>query len=106
MLVLSHYLQLNTKLSELPQVDNIARHGVIIEGILCDLFLAECGDALKYEIYQDVLDTDEITPLLIKLHSESNSFDLFNHVEYIVHIEAAKYIDDMLGQVEYDYCQD
>ena len=102
MLVLSHYLQLDEKLSELPEVELIADHGEIIRAALCELFLSECGDALKYEIYQEVLDTDEITRLLIN-YRENVSFStlaLQEHMTDTVHDEVEKYLNDLLNQVE------
>tara|TARA_R110000751_G_scaffold98857_1_gene192125 strand:- start:6 stop:329 length:324 start_codon:yes stop_codon:yes gene_type:complete len=101
MLVLSHYLQLDAKLSELPEVEKIADHGDTIRAALCELFLSECGDALKYEIYQEVRDTDEITSLLINF-CENVSFSaaaLQEHITETVHNEAEKYLDDMLNQI-------
>lgn len=101
MLVLSHYLQLDKKLSELPEVEKIADHGETIRAALCRLFLSECGDALKYEIYQEVLDTDEITGLLVNFR-ENVSFSaaaLQEHITETVNNEAEIYLDDMLSQI-------
>lgn len=105
MLVLSHYLQLDSKLSALPEVESISDHGYAMRGILCDLFLRECGEALKYEIYQEVLDTDEITKLLVD-YRENVSFStlaLQEHITETVHNEVEKYLNDMLNQVERGY---
>lgn len=102
MLVLSHYLQLDAKFSELPEVEKIADHGFVIRAALCELFLSECGEGLKYEIYQEVLDTDEITKLLIN-YRENVSFStlaLQEHMTETVHNEVEKYLNDMLNQVE------
>tara|TARA_R110000823_G_scaffold110656_2_gene230715 strand:+ start:134 stop:457 length:324 start_codon:yes stop_codon:yes gene_type:complete len=101
MLVLSHYLHLDEKLSELPEVEKIADHGETIRAALCELFLSECGDALKYEIFQEVLDTDEITDLLINFR-ENVSFSaaaLQEHTTETVHNEVEKDLDDMLNQI-------
>mgnify|MGYP003672101727 CR=1 FL=1 len=101
MLVLSHYLQLDAKLSELPEVEKIADHGETIRAALCELFLSECGDALKYEIFQEVLDTDEIITLIVNFR-ENVSFSaaaLQEHITETVHNEAEKYLDDMLNQI-------
>tara|TARA_R110002096_G_scaffold396373_2_gene592231 strand:- start:399 stop:713 length:315 start_codon:yes stop_codon:yes gene_type:complete len=101
MLVLSHYLQLDAKFSELPEVEKIDDYGEVIKAALCELFLSECGDALKDEIYQEVHDTDEITGLLIN-YRENVSFStlaLQEHMTETVHNEVEKYLNDMLNQV-------
>ena len=101
MLVLSHYLQLDAKFSELPEVESIADYGETIRAALCELFLSECGDGLKYEIYQEVLDTDELVKLLVN-YRENVSFStlaLQEHITETVHNEVEKYLNDMLNQV-------
>ncbi len=101
MLVLSHYLQLDAKFSELPEVEKIDDYGKVIRAELCELFLSACGDGLKYEIYQEVRDTDKITRLLIN-YRENVSFStlaLQEHMTETVHDEVEKYLNDMLNQV-------
>ena len=103
-MILAKFKELHERLQELDTVDNISRHGSIVERELCKLFLKECDEELKYEIYQVVLDTDEITSLMIN-YQENVSFStikLQEHIEETTHREAAMFIDDMLAQVEKD----
>ena len=86
---------------ELPEVEKIDDYSDTIRAELCELFLSECGEGLKYEIYQEVLDTDEITKLLIN-YRENVSFStlaLQEHITETVHNEVEKYLNDMLNQV-------
>ena len=104
MLVLSDYKVLSDLLSDIngEMPDNIGFFTPSVQWDLCNSFLNECGKALKYEIYQEVLDTDEITQLLANvLEDVSFSSELLRaHLETTAHAEAAKYINDMLGQVD------
>ena len=102
MLVLSNYLQLSERLSELPEVDNISRHGSQVEFELCEIFLEECPAELAREIAQESFDTDEITGLLINFrenHEGLPADQLRDHLTHTSHHHASMYIDDMLGQV-------
>ena len=104
MLVLSDYQELSSLLSDIDgeMPDNITFFTKAVQWDLCDSFLKECGKALRDEIGDEVLDTDEITQLLANvLEDVSFSSELLRaHLETTAHAEAAKYINDMLGQVD------
>ena len=103
MLVLSDYQVLSSLLRDIngEMPDNIGFFTPSVQWDLCDSFLKECGKALRDEIGDEVLDTDEISQLLSNvLEDVSFSSELLRaHLETTAHAEAAKYINDMLGQV-------
>ena len=106
MLVLANYPRLSERLHEIigrdEIPDNICFFSPEIQADLCEIFLQLCGESLKYEIYQEILDTDEITKLLVN-YRENVSFAtiaLQDHLTNTVHKEAALYINDLLGQVK------
>ena len=101
-LVLSHFSRLQNRLSELPEVESISDHDSEVRTELCKLFLAECGEARKREIYQKVFETDVITDRMIDFHEDKlfGRESLLLHIGYTVHDDVEETINSMLNQVE------
>ena len=106
MLVLENYPilmeQLETLIGDGEVPDNIEFFSGEMQEVLCETFISESKEETECDFAQEVLETDKIVQLLVNFRNfaDNSRRELRDHINEIVHEEAAKHINSTLGQIK------